>query len=160
VLELASGRQIVLELFAANAPDTVGNFVRLVRDRFYDGLAFHRVEDWVVQGGCPEGDGTGGPPWRIELEDSGHKSVRGAVGMALEPGSPNSAGSQFYILKADTPRLDEGVQRYCVFAQVVRGMDVVDHMAVGDAIATARIVSAAELPPESTGAPPGAGGRQ
>lgn len=144
---LATGESIVLELFAADAPDTVDNFLNLVRDRFYDGLVFHRVEDWVVQTGCPEGDGSGGPPWTITLELSGHPNVRGAVGMARVGDDPHSAGSQFYILKKDAPHLDG---QYAVFGQVVSGMEAVDGMVQGAAITSIRVEDALGANPEGT----------
>jgi len=88
VVTLESGERIVIRLLADDAPNTVSNFLGLVEARFYDGLTFHRVEDWVVQTGCPNGDGTGGPPWTITLETNDHSNVRGAVGMARVGRSP------------------------------------------------------------------------
>lgn len=134
ILDVADRGQICLELLSDSAPDTAANFLQLVRDRFYDGLSFHRVERWVVQGGCPKGDGTGGPPWRIDLEPTTHPNTRGAVGMAREGQDRNSAGSQFYILKADARHLDG---EYAVFAVVRSGLEVADAIVAGDRIATA-----------------------
>ncbi|MCR4399629.1 MAG: peptidylprolyl isomerase [Syntrophomonadaceae bacterium] len=126
---------IQLELYPRQMPKTVANFSRLVKEGFYDGLTFHRVEDWVVQGGDPKGDGTGGPGWTIPLEtDESLKNVRGAVAMARGP-SPDSAGSQFYILKKDAPWLDG---QYAVFGRVVAGMDVVDALQAGDVMRRVR----------------------
>ena len=114
---------IGLELFEDDAPKTVENFVRLAGEGFYDGLVFHRViPDFMIQGGCPRGDGTGGPGYEFEDEDSGHRVVRGALAMANR--GPNTNGSQFFIVTADEcPWLDG---KHTVFGRVVSGMDVVD----------------------------------
>ena len=97
---------------------------------FYDGLIFHRViPGYIIQGGCPRGDGTGGPGWTIKLEVHPElKNVRGALAMARGP-HPDSAGSQFYILKEDAPWLDGD---YAVFGMVTAGMEVVDSLQPGD----------------------------
>lgn len=113
---------IKLALDGKRAPLTTANFVKLARAGFYEGIKFHRVEAAVVQAGCPEGIGTGGPGYTIDLEV--HDELRntlGAVGMARSH-DPNSAGSQFYILKVDAPGLDGD---YAVFGHVEEGMDVV-----------------------------------
>lgn len=111
-----------IELFTTDAPGTCENFVKLARKGFYDGLTFHRiVKGFVIQGGCPNGDGTGGPGWTIPLEKSGRKHLEGSVAMARTR-DPDSAGSQFYICCAPQPRLDGN---YCVFGRVVEGLDVV-----------------------------------
>jgi peptidyl-prolyl cis-trans isomerase B (cyclophilin B) len=117
---------IILDVYPKVMPITAANFERLVADSFYDGLLFHRVEDWVVQGGE---DPEGGPDWTIPLEV--HRKlnhVRGAVGMARTP-DPNSANSQFYIVKKNAPTIDG---QYAVFAKVTKGMDVVDQLEIGD----------------------------
>jgi len=120
---------IVLEIYPKLMPVTTDNFARLVKSGFYNGLTFHRVEDWVIQGGDPQGNGRGGPGWTIPLETNPElKNVRGAVAMARGE-DPNSAGSQFYILKKDAPWLDG---QYAVFGKVVQGMEVVDKIKVGD----------------------------
>ena len=113
---------IVLELFDDDAPETVGNFRRLAQDGFYDGLIFHRViPDFMVQGGCPEGTGTGGPGYTFKDEINDHKVVRGALAMANA--GPNTNGSQFFIVTADAcPWLDG---KHTVFGEVKDGMDVV-----------------------------------
>ena len=109
-------------LYKKDAPVTCANFIKLAKQGFYDGLTFHRVvKGHVIQGGCPKGDGTGGPGWTIPLEITKHKHVAGAVGMA-RGADPDSAGSQFYICLAPRPHLDG---KYCVFGMVVEGMDVV-----------------------------------
>lgn len=120
---------IVLEIYPEYMPVTVANFEKLVNSNFYNGLTFHRVEEWVIQGGDPKGDGTGGPGWTIPLETSPKlKNVRGAVAMARS-NDPNSAGSQFYILKQDAHWLDN---QYAVFGRVIKGMEVVDRIQAGD----------------------------
>ena len=120
---------IVIAVYPRLMPVTVANFEKLVNMGFYSGLTFHRVENWVIQGGDPKGNGTGGPGWTIPLETNTRiLDVRGAVGMARSA-DPNSAGSQFYILKTDAPWLDG---QYAVFGKVTDGMDVVDQLAAGD----------------------------
>jgi len=120
---------IILEVYPKQMPITVENFVKLVNSNFYNGLTFHRVEDWVIQGGDPQGNGKGGPGWTIPLEISPElKNVRGAVAMARSQ-DPNSAGSQFYILKKDASWLDGN---YAVFGKVVKGMEIVDQIKPGD----------------------------
>jgi peptidyl-prolyl cis-trans isomerase B (cyclophilin B) len=114
---------IVLELFDDDAPETVANFRRLAEDGFYDGLIFHRViPDFMIQGGCPQGTGTGGPGYEFEDEFNEHKVVRGALAMANA--GPNTNGSQFFICHQDlTGKLPKN---YTLFGQVTKGMDVVD----------------------------------
>jgi peptidyl-prolyl cis-trans isomerase B (cyclophilin B) len=112
-----------VELFDEDAPKTVDNFRRLSGDGFYDGLVFHRViKDFMIQGGCPEGTGTGGPGYTFEDEPNQHRVVRGALAMANA--GPNTNGSQFFIVTTqEAPWLDG---KHTVFGQVVEGMDVVD----------------------------------
>jgi cyclophilin family peptidyl-prolyl cis-trans isomerase len=114
---------IVLELFDEDAPETVGNFRRLAEKGFYDGLIFHRViPDFMIQGGCPEGTGTGGPGYTFKDEINDHKIVKGALAMANS--GPNTNGSQFFIVTtAAAPWLDG---KHTVFGEVGEGMDVVD----------------------------------
>jgi peptidyl-prolyl cis-trans isomerase B (cyclophilin B) len=127
-IDTAKG-QIVLEVYPDLMPITVANFDKLVQSGFYNGLKFHRVEDWVIQGGDPKGNGTGGPGWSIKLETNPQlRNVRGAVAMARAM-DPDSAGSQFYILKKDASWLDG---QYAVFGKVIQGMDVVDQIEAGD----------------------------
>ena len=114
---------ITFELFDEDAPKTVENFRKLAGDGFYDGLAFHRViKDFMVQGGCPEGTGTGGPGYQFEDEFNDHKVVRGALAMANA--GPNTNGSQFFIVTA--PAADWLDGKHTVFGQVTDGMDTVD----------------------------------
>jgi len=113
---------IVLELFDEDAPKTVENFRKLAGEGYYDGLVFHRViRDFMIQGGCPQGTGTGGPGYTFEDEFNDHKVVRGALAMANA--GPNTNGSQFFIVTADAcPWLDG---KHTVFGQVTSGMEVV-----------------------------------
>src|SRR6476469_10982424 len=113
---------IEVELFAEDAPKTVENFSKLAGDGFYDGLVFHRViPDFMIQGGCPDGIGTGGPGYKFEDEINDHAIVRGTLAMANA--GPNTNGSQFFIVTADaTPWLDG---KHTAFGQVTSGMDTV-----------------------------------
>jgi cyclophilin family peptidyl-prolyl cis-trans isomerase len=114
---------IELELFQDDAPKTVANFEKLAGEGFYDGLIFHRViPDFMIQGGCPEGSGMGGPGYRFDDEINDHPIVRGTLAMANA--GPNTNGSQFFIVTADaTPWLDG---KHTAFGQVTSGQDVVD----------------------------------
>jgi cyclophilin family peptidyl-prolyl cis-trans isomerase len=114
---------VVLELFDEDAPKTVQNFKDLAGKGFYDGLVFHRViKDFMIQGGCPQGTGTGGPGYSFEDEFNDHKVVRGALAMANA--GPNTNGSQFFIVTADAcPWLDG---KHTVFGEVTSGMDVIE----------------------------------
>ena len=137
VITLENGGEIRMEFFHEDAPRTVENFVTLARKGFYNGLSFHRVvPDFVVQGGDPKGNGTGGPGYTIKAEFNGQKHVRGTVAMARSQHS-DSAGSQFYICYGPTPHLDGN---YTVFARVVSGMDHVDRIKQGDRMRTVSIV--------------------
>jgi cyclophilin family peptidyl-prolyl cis-trans isomerase len=114
---------IALELFDEDAPKTVSNFRKLAGEHFYDGVIFHRViPDFMIQGGCPEGTGTGGPGYTFEDEFNGRKVVRGALAMANA--GPNTNGSQFFIVTADSAPWLDG--KHTVFGQVTAGMDAVD----------------------------------
>lgn len=123
--------QITVELFADKAPLTVANFVNLVQRGFYDGLNFHRViADFMIQGGCPDGRGTGGPGYRFEDEtNNGVAHERGSLSMANA--GPNTNGSQFFITHIKTDWLDG---KHTVFGKVTAGQDVVDAVAQGDTI--------------------------
>jgi cyclophilin family peptidyl-prolyl cis-trans isomerase len=114
---------IELELFDDDAPKTVENFRKLSADGFYDGIIFHRViPDFMIQGGCPQGSGTGGPGYTFEDEINEHKVVRGALAMANA--GPNTNGSQFFIVTTDAAPWLDG--KHTVFGQVTAGMDAVD----------------------------------
>src|SRR6187401_3135910 len=116
---------ITIELFDEDAPKTVENFKKLAGDGFYDGLTFHRViKDFMIQGGCPQGTGTGGPGYTFEDEPNQHRVVRGALAMANA--GPDTNGSQFFIVTTqEAPWLDG---KHTVFGQVTDGMDVVDKL--------------------------------
>ena len=131
-IEMENGGKMVAELYPEVAPNTVANFISLIQKGFYDGLTFHRViPGFMIQGGCPQGTGTGGPGYCIKGEfffngfknDLKHK--RGILSMARSQ-SPNSAGSQFFIMHQDAKHLDG---QYAAFGKVTSGMDVVDAIA-------------------------------
>ena len=114
---------ITIELFDEDAPETVANFRKLASDNFYDGIIFHRViKDFMIQGGCPQGTGTGGPGYTFKDEINDHKVVRGALAMANA--GPNTNGSQFFIVTTGSAPWLDG--KHTVFGQVTDGMDVVD----------------------------------
>lgn len=132
VLTMENGDKIILELYPEFAPVTVNNFIELCENDFYDGLIFHRViKDFMIQGGCPEGSGMGGPGHNIKGEfiqngyDNPIKHERGVISMARSS-DPNSAGSQFFIMHQDAPHLDG---QYAAFGKVIEGMDIVDKIA-------------------------------
>ena len=127
---------IRVELLPEKAPLTVANFVNLAQRGFYDGLNFHRViGDFMIQGGCPEGSGRGGPGYRFEDEtDNGVRHERGVLSMANA--GPNTNGSQFFITHVATPWLDG---KHTVFGKVVDGMDAVDAVRQGDKIKSVTI---------------------
>jgi peptidyl-prolyl cis-trans isomerase B (cyclophilin B) len=124
-----SAGPMTVELFDEDAPKTVENFRRLAADGFYDGLIFHRViKDFMVQGGCPEGTGRGGPGYTFEDEINHHKVERGALAMANA--GPNTNGSQFFIVTtAQAPWLDG---KHTVFGRVVGGMETLDAIEATD----------------------------
>ena len=131
-IEMENGGEIKLELYPETAPQSVYNFIYLIGQHFYDGKIFHRViPGFMIQGGCPEGTGMGGPGYRIKGEflfngvDNKLKHKRGVLSMARAQ-SPNSAGSQFFIMHQDAPHLDG---QYAAFGKVISGMDVVDAIA-------------------------------
>ena len=127
---------IKIELYPDKAPLTVANFVNLAKRGFYDGLGFHRViPDFMIQGGCPEGSGRGGPGYKFEDETgNGVAHERGVLSMANA--GPNTNGSQFFITHNATPRLDG---KHTVFGKVVEGMEAVDKVQQGDHIRSVRI---------------------
>jgi peptidyl-prolyl cis-trans isomerase B (cyclophilin B) len=131
VLELEKGGTIHLELYPEVAPQHVASFLDLMAKGFYNGLTFHRVvEDFVVQGGCPLGTGTGGPGYRVKAEFSDRPHLTGTLSMARSA-DPDSGGSQFYICLEPQPGLDG---KYTVFGQVTDGMDLVAKIQKGDKI--------------------------
>ena len=131
-ITMDDGKDIKIELYPDIAPITVENFVKLVKDGFYDGLTFHRIiPGFMIQGGDPEGTGMGGPGWSIKGEFSSNgvkndlKHTRGVISMARSM-NPNSAGSQFFIMHQDSPHLDGD---YAAFGKVTEGMEEVDRIA-------------------------------
>ena len=135
---MADGGDIVIELFDKEAPGTVQNFIDLINKGFYNGLRFHRViPGFVAQGGCPNGNGTGGRGYTIkdELIGNPHKHERGALSMAHR--GPNTGGSQFFIVYEPQPHLD-GV--HTVFGKVIEGMDVVDGIHQGAIMETVEVI--------------------
>lgn len=132
-IEMENGKKIKIELYPEIAPITCENFEKLVKQGFYNGLCFHRViEGFMIQGGCPNGTGTGGPGWNIKGEFSANgvkndlKHERGVISMARAM-NPDSAGSQFFIMHEDAPHLDG---QYASFGRVIEGMEVVDEIAL------------------------------
>lgn len=131
-ITMENGKKIIAELYPDVAPNTVNNFISLVKKGFYDGLIFHRViEGFMIQGGCPDGTGMGGPGYSIkgEFDSNGFKNTlkhkKGVLSMARAQ-HPDSAGSQFFIMHADAPHLDG---EYAAFGCVTEGLDVVDSIA-------------------------------
>ena len=131
-ITMQNGKTIDIELDATAAPITCENFLKLVNQGFYNGLTFHRViPGFMIQGGDPSGNGTGGPGWHIKGEflqngvNNPIKHTRGVISMARAM-DPNSAGSQFFIMHMDAPHLDK---QYAAFGKVTEGMDVVDAIA-------------------------------
>ena len=130
--QMESGDVIKVELYPSIAPNTVNNFISLVKKGFYDGLIFHRViEGFMIQGGCPDGTGMGGPGYSIRGEFAGNgfknelKHTEGVISMARAQ-HPDSAGSQFFIMHKTSPHLDG---QYAAFGKVTEGLDVVDKIA-------------------------------
>ncbi len=131
-MTLDGGRVIKIELYPEIAPNTVNNFISLIKNQFYDGLIFHRViKGFMIQGGCPQGSGMGGPGYQIKGEflnagfNNPLKHGRGVISMARS-GMPHSAGSQFFIMHQDSNHLDG---QYAAFGKVFEGMEVVDEIA-------------------------------
>lgn len=131
-IEMAAGGIIKVELFPEIAPNTVNNFISLIKKKFYDGLIFHRViKGFMIQGGCPQGTGMGGPGYSIKGEftsnlfENNLKHKAGVISMARSQMS-DSAGSQFFIMHQDAPHLDG---QYAAFGKVIEGMEVVNEIA-------------------------------
>lgn len=131
-ITMEDGSIIKVELYPEIAPNTVANFISLVKKGFYDGLTFHRViRGFMIQGGCPQGTGTGGPGYQIKGEfksngvENNLKHDKGVISMARAM-DPNSAGSQFFIMHENSPHLDG---QYAAFGKVVEGIDAVDYIA-------------------------------
>jgi peptidyl-prolyl cis-trans isomerase B (cyclophilin B) len=136
-ISFENGEQLIIELYAKEAPETVANFEKLANEGFYNGLTFHRViPGFVAQGGCPLGTGTGGPGYSIKCETEGnpHKHVAGALSMAHA--GKDTGGSQFFVVHEAQPHLD-GV--HTVFGQVVEGMDTVYRIKQGDVMKEVKV---------------------
>ncbi|MEP6960837.1 MAG: peptidylprolyl isomerase [Acidobacteriota bacterium] len=133
--------EIVVELFAKDAPKTVNNFVFLAKDKFYDGLNFHRViPNFMVQGGCPSGSGTGGPGYRFEDEVKNRQNQSHKPGvLSMANAGPGTNGSQFFITHVDCSYLDD---KHTVFGKVTKGKDIVDSVKQGDKIESITITEA------------------
>ncbi len=136
-IEFENGEKIVIELFPNEAPGTVANFEKLANEGFYNGLTFHRViQGFVAQGGCPYGNGMGGPGYTIKCETEGnpHKHIPGSLSMAHA--GKDTGGSQFFIVHESQPHLD-GV--HTVFGQVIEGMDTVLRIRQGDVMKEVKV---------------------
>jgi cyclophilin family peptidyl-prolyl cis-trans isomerase len=144
-----SAGTIALEFFDEDAPNTVANFRKLAEEKFYDGIIFHRViKDFMIQGGCPKGTGTGGPGYTFEDEFNKHKVVRGMLAMANA--GPNTNGSQFFIVTIPAAGWLDG--KHTVFGRVTGGMDVVDSIegtktGPGDKPVEPQVIESIELDP-------------
>ncbi len=132
IIKLENGKEIQIQLMPEHAPISVENFTKLINEGFYNGLIFHRViQGFMIQGGCPDGTGMGGPGYGIKGEfaqngvENNLKHTRGVLSMARS-GMPNSAGSQFFIMHEDAPHLDGS---YAAFGKVVSGIEVIDEIA-------------------------------
>jgi peptidyl-prolyl cis-trans isomerase B (cyclophilin B) len=130
---------IKLELFTDKAPETTGNFIKLAKDGFYNGLKFHRVlADFMVQTGCPQGTGTGGPGYKFDDEAGALALPHDAPGkLSMANAGPNTNGSQFFITHVATPWLDG---KHGVFGEVLEGQDVVNAIAQGDTMESVEII--------------------
>ncbi|NOU46256.1 MAG: peptidylprolyl isomerase [Bacteroidales bacterium] len=128
-----------IELFDDDAPKTVANFIKLAESGFYDGLTFHRViPNFVVQGGCPKGDGSGGPGYKIDCELSGKKQIHERGVLSMAHAGRNTGGSQFFIChsRQNTAHLD---RNHTVFGKVIENVDIVDDIRQGDKIISIKI---------------------
>ena len=137
IFETSKGT-IRLELFEEKTPKTVGNFETLCGKEYYDGLTFHRViPDFMVQGGCPDGTGAGGPGYKFEDEFDSELRHDAPGVLSMANAGPNTNGSQFFITHVPCPHLDD---RHSVFGKVLEGQDVVDSIEQGDTMSTVRVV--------------------
>lgn len=143
VIKIETGKgEIICKLFDEKAPITAGNFLLLIEDGFYDGIVIHRVDPgFVIQGGCPQGNGMGGPGFAIPLEVSPElKHAKGILSMARST-APDSAGSQFFICLGSGSAVDFLDMSYAVFGEVTEGIEVVDQIAIGDVMTKVSVVS-------------------
>ena len=129
---------IVLEIYAEQCPETAGNFIKLANDGFYNGLTFHRViPDFMIQGGCPSGTGTGGPGYKFDDEPAALALPHDGPGvLSMANAGPNTNGSQFFITHVPTPWLDG---KHGVFGKVIEGQDIVDAIQQGDTMESVTI---------------------
>ncbi len=158
IIEMENGKKIELELYPDQAPNTVKNFLHLAAGGFYNGLTFHRViKGFMIQGGCPEGSGTGGPGYQIKGEFSANgfnntlRHSRGVISMA-RANDPDSAGSQFFIMHENGFFLDG---QYAAFGRVISGMEAVDEIAntktgAGDKPKTPQVIKSVTVSPDET----------
>lgn len=131
LMETTKGN-LLIELYPEHAPGTVANFLKLVNSKFYDGLTFHRViPDFVVQGGCPRGDGTGGPGWKIKCETEGNPLIHKPGALSMAHAGKDTGGSQFFIVlsRQSTKHLDG---KHTVFGQVIEGIEHITEIRQGD----------------------------
>jgi peptidyl-prolyl cis-trans isomerase B (cyclophilin B) len=136
IFETSKGT-IRIELFDDKTPKTIDNFEQLCGKKYYDGLSFHRViADFMVQGGCPDGNGTGGPGYQFEDEFHADLKHDGPGVLSMANSGPNTNGSQFFITHVATPHLNG---KHTVFGKVIEGQDVVDSIAQGDTMETVRV---------------------
>lgn len=141
IIETEKGNMEV-EFFSDDAPNTVENFLNLSKKGFYDGLTFHRViQDFVIQGGCPKGDGSGGPGYKIDCELDGDNQYHDRGVLSMAHAGRNTGGSQFFIChnRKNTAHLD---RNHTVFGKVVKGLDIIDEIEQGDRIEAIRVVEA------------------
>jgi peptidyl-prolyl cis-trans isomerase B (cyclophilin B) len=136
----SSKGEMTVELFTEDAPNTVANFIKLIKDGYYDGLTFHRViPDFVVQGGCPDGTGAGGPGYSIDCELDGENQYHDKGVLSMAHAGRNTGGSQFFICHSrnNTSHLD---RNHTCFGKVVDGLDVIDDIRMGDQILSMTVV--------------------
>jgi peptidyl-prolyl cis-trans isomerase B (cyclophilin B) len=132
--------EMKVEFYEKDAPNTVANFVKLAKDGFYDGLTFHRVlPDFVIQGGCPKGNGTGGPGYKIDCELDGDNQYHDRGVLSMAHAGRNTGGSQFFVChgRTNTAHLDGN---HTCFGKVIEGTDIIDKIRVDDAIEKIEII--------------------
>lgn len=131
--------EMTVEFFEKDAPETVANFVKLAEKGFYNGLTFHRViPDFVIQGGCPKGTGSGGPGYTIKCETSGNNQYHDKGVLSMAHAGPNTGGSQFFIChsRTNTAHLD---RKHTCFGKVISGLDIIDQIKAGDKIVSVTV---------------------
>ncbi len=131
---------LTVEFFDKDAPNTIANFKKLAKDKFYDGLTFHRViPDFVIQGGCPKGDGTGGPGYKIDCELTGENQYHDKGVLSMAHAGRNTGGSQFFIChnRQNTQHLD---RHHTCFGKVIDGIEIIDSIRQGDTIEKIEVI--------------------